>query len=86
MGALARRHAPEEEEVVAVAGADREVEGVEAVVDHPGDRDLGHVAALGVGDGDDRRALPDPPVQVDQLLVEGPCTVVTTFRPAKRSA
>ena len=70
VGALARRHPPEEEEVVAVARPHREVLGIEAVVDDPGDGDLGHVAALGVGDGDDRCALADAPVEVDELLVE----------------
>ncbi len=40
------------------------------MVDDPGDGHLGGMTALGVGDGDDRYPVGDPPVQVGQLVVE----------------
>ena len=43
---------------------------VDAVVDDPGDGDVGGGPALGVGDGDDRHPVGVGPVEVGELLVE----------------
>ena len=56
VAALVGGHPAEEQDVGAVvvtgAVAHREVRGVDAVVDDPGDRDLRRRPVLGVGDGD----------------------------------
>ena len=45
-------------------------DGVEPVVDHPGDGDVGRAALLGVGDGDDGHPRGETPVEVGELVVE----------------
>ena len=73
---LVRGHPTEEQHVgavlVATAVADREVRGVDSVVDDPGDGDVGSRPPLRVGDGHDRDPIGVGPVDVGQLLVEGP--------------
>ena len=76
MAALVVRHPAEEQDIgtlgVPPAVADRELGGVDAVVDHPGDRHLGGGPVLRVRDGDQRHATRRGPVEVGQLVVEGP--------------
>ena len=74
MGALVVGHPTEEQEERAalVAGpvSDGELARLDAVVDDPGDGDLGGRPALGVGDGDDGDTIGDGPIEVGQFGVE----------------
>ena len=71
---LSRGHPPEEQDIgpvlVAAAVAHREVGGVDAVVDDPGDGDVRGGPPLGVGDGHDGHPVGVGPVDVGELLVE----------------
>ena len=70
MGTLRWGHSAEEEEVAAVAGTDGEGVRVDPVMDDPGDREVGRVAALRVGDRDDGDPGGDALVDVGELVVE----------------
>jgi hypothetical protein len=60
-------HPPEERQVAAGAGADREAVHVDAVVDDRRHRDLGRHVALMLGDGDDGDVLTDGAVELGEL-------------------
>jgi hypothetical protein len=59
-------------EVAAGAGAHRETVEVDAVVDDRGDRNVTGGGGLRAGDGDDRHAAGDCPVDVGALGIERP--------------
>ena len=70
VGSLVRCHAPQEEDVAAVAPAHRELAGLDAVVDDPGDGNLWCHPTLVVGDGDDPGPAGGVLIDVDELVGE----------------
>ncbi len=76
MRPFVRCHPAEEEaevaSVVPPTVTEGERGGVEAVMDHAGDGDVGRGPVLGVGDADDGHAGCEHPVEVGELVVEGP--------------
>ncbi len=74
MGALVGGHPAEEEAVLALRVsrpvAEGERAGIDAVVDHGGDRNVGGVPALGLGDGDDRHLAVQRQVQRSEVFLQ----------------
>ena len=72
MNSLVRAHPAEEHGITAVTATDREVAGVETVVNHARHAYVGCLRGLVMRDGDDRSPPPHRPVHVTQVALERP--------------